>query len=60
MVWKNYAIHGGVLIIEQKINIFQQFEKETGVAQLAKEYNIGKQTVLDIVKKKSRIAELCS
>lgn len=41
-----------VLTIEHKIEIVDKFEKNVPVAMLSKMYNIGKQTVRDIVKKK--------
>lgn len=44
-----------VLTIEQKMEILKQFEKNKSVAALAKIYNIGKQTVRDIVKKKTEL-----
>lgn len=44
-----------VLTIEQKMEILKQFENKISVAMLAKIYNIGKQTVRDIVKKKSEL-----
>lgn len=44
-----------VLSIEQKIEILKQFERNKSVAELAKIYNIGKQTVRDIVKKKAEL-----
>lgn len=44
-----------VLTIEQKMDILKQYENKIGVAVLAKKYNIGKQTVRDIVKKKTEL-----
>ncbi|KAJ8932571.1 hypothetical protein NQ318_007620, partial [Aromia moschata] len=45
-----------VLTISQKMEILKQFEKnKSSVAALAKTYNIGKQTVRDIVKKKAKL-----
>ncbi|XP_050304313.1 jerky protein homolog-like [Anthonomus grandis grandis] len=44
-----------VLTIEQKMEILKQSENNISVAILAKTYNIGKQTVRDIVKKKSQL-----
>lgn len=44
-----------VLTIEQKMEILRRFEKNTSVAVLATTYNIGKQTVRDIVKKKAEL-----
>lgn len=47
-----------VLDIEQKTEIVKQFENNKSVAMLVETYNIGKQTVCDIVKKK-RFKNLC-
>lgn len=44
-----------VLSLEQKMEILKQFEKKKDVALLAKTYNIGKQTVRDIVKNKAKL-----
>ncbi|KAJ8945532.1 hypothetical protein NQ318_020377 [Aromia moschata] len=45
-----------ILTISQKMEILKQFEKnKSSVAALAKTYNIGKQTVRDIVKKKAKL-----
>ncbi|XP_045464221.1 jerky protein homolog-like [Harmonia axyridis] len=44
-----------VLTIEQKMEILKRFEKNTSVAVLATTYNIGKQTVRDIIKKKAEL-----